>query len=306
MTDDLHFRNILDGLFEGLYCVDRERKIIYWNKGAERITGYKAAEVLGSSCADNILVHVDGKGNNLCRSGCPLTEAIRSGGHHFENSLYLHHKDGQRVPVAVSVSAIRNERGNIIRAAEIFNDSAESLRNAHYIDDLKKAALLDFLTSLPNRRHIETKLLSAVQERRRHGTEFAVFFIDLDHFKRVNDTYGHDVGDKVIKMVARTLENNMRAYNMVGRWGGEEFVAVVSHISAVNARLLGEKLRSLIENSFLVHEGHIIRITATIGSTLLRRDDTQQSVLKRVDSAMYKGKNAGRNRSVFEEETTGS
>ncbi len=103
-------------------------------------------------------------------------------------------------------------------------------------------------------------------------------------------------------MVAKTLEGNMRVYNMVGRWGGEEFVAIVSHISEDNIRVLGRKLCSLVENSFIEHEGNIIRVTVTIGMTVARQDDTIQSLLDRADRALYQGKKSGRNCSVFEEE----
>ncbi len=302
MIDDSMFREILDDLFEGVYFVDLNRTILFWNKGAERITGYSAQEVTGSSCADNILVHVDAASNNLCRSGCPLSRVIKSGRHHSESNVYLHHKDGYRVPVTVSVSPVRNERGKIVGAVEIFRDTVSTVYDEQYIEDLKKAALLDFLTGLPNRRYIDTKLLAAMEERRRHGTSFSVLFIDIDRFKVVNDTCGHYVGDRVIKMVARTLESNMRAYNTLGRWGGEEFVAIVSHVSGDNIRVLGRKLCSLVENSFIEHEGNIIRVTVTIGMTIARHDDTIQSLLDRADKALYHGKNSGRNCSVFEGE----
>lgn len=302
MIEDLRFKDILNELFEGVYYVDPDRRILFWNKGAERITGYAATEVAGSSCADNILVHMDEHGTNLCCCGCPLTEVMRHGGHHVEKDIYLHHKDGHRVPVSVSVSAMRDKNEKIVGAVEVFRPTVEKVYDEQYVEDLRKAALLDFLTGLPNRRYVEMKLRAAIEERRRHGTPFAVLFIDLDHFKGINDTYGHDVGDMVIKMVAKTLEGNMRAYNIVGRWGGEEFIAIVSHISLEGTSLLTRKLCSLVENSFLDREGNRIRVTATIGAAFAAQDDTIKSVLKRADKALYMGKTEGRNCSVVEEE----
>ena len=301
MIDDSTFKGMLNDLAEGVYFVDMNRTILFWNKGAERITGYSPQEVTGSSCADNILVHVDADNKNLCRSGCPLSRVMRSGIQHSENNIYLHHKDGHRVPVSVIVYPLKNRRGKIVGAVEIFRDTAR-LYDDQYIEDLRKAALLDFLTALPNRRFIDTRLRAAMEESKRHGTPFAVLLIDLDRFKGVNDTYGHDVGDRVIKMVAKTLEANMRAYNMIGRWGGEEFLAIISHVSADNLRVYSRKLCSLVEDSFVEHDGKIIRVTVTIGMAMARQTDTIQSLLKRADMALYRGKEGGRNCPVFEDD----
>ena len=302
MKEDPGFREILDNLFEGVYYVDLERRVRFWNRGAERITGYAADEVIGSGCSDNILVHVDDRGNNLCSAGCPLTASLRSGEHHRVDSIYLHHKEGHRVPVSVSISSVRDGQGRIVGAVEVFSETDDALGNKQYLRDLREAAQVDFLTGLPNRRSVETKLGSVTEEMRRHGTRFAVLFIDLDHFKKINDTYGHEVGDRVIKMAAMTLERNTRIYNLVGRWGGEEFVAIVSHIDEVNIRLLADKLCRLVGNSFFEYEGEVIRVTATIGVALARQDDTPQSILKRADEALYQGKRSGRNCAVFEGE----
>ncbi|MDA8432630.1 MAG: sensor domain-containing diguanylate cyclase [Nitrospiraceae bacterium] len=300
MKEGPKFRELLDGLFEGVYYVDLHRRVRFWSKGAERITGYSAREVVGSKCSDNILVHVDGSGKNLCCSACPLIETMRSGGHHQAADIFLHHKDGHRVPVSVSVSKIRDARGNPAGAVEIFRKTVEDSFSAEYVAGLRKAAMIDFLTGLPNRRHIEEKLAASIELLKRHGTSFAVFFIDLDHFKKINDTYGHAMGDRVIKMVAGTLKANTRAYNLVGRWGGEEFVAIVNHTSGENARLFAGKLCALVGNSFLNHEGKLIRVTVTLGAALAEKGDTLQSLLGRADRALYEGKRSGRNCVVFE------
>jgi len=301
MKELMEFQNILDNLFEGVYCVDNDRKIIFWNKGAERITGYSASEVLGSSCADNILVHVDELGRNLCIAGCPLMEAINLGKPHAEHNVFLHHKNGHRVPVTVSASSIRDSHGRLIGAIELFKENYVSVYDDQYIEDLKKAAMLDPLTGIPNRRSIETKLTAALGEKLRFNISLGVFFIDIDHFKKVNDTYGHEAGDLVLKMVAKTLSSSMRAYNLLGRWGGEEFIGIVTHIDREGLMMLAQKLRALVESSFLDYNSKKINVTVTVGGTISRDKESMQSILQRADAFLYKGKKNGRNCIVIDE-----
>jgi PAS domain S-box-containing protein len=124
MTSDL--RVVLDRLREGAYTVNPRRQITYWNPAAERITGFTSAEVVGRYCADNILIHIDHCGTNLCRRGCPLTQTLQWGEPH-ESDLFLHHRSGHRVPVAVRAAPIHGAGGAIVGAIELFSPQ----RSAH-------------------------------------------------------------------------------------------------------------------------------------------------------------------------------
>jgi diguanylate cyclase (GGDEF)-like protein/PAS domain S-box-containing protein len=295
LPDSAFYKTIVDGLYEGVYFVDLERKITYWNSGAERITGYYSAEVVGHSCADNILVHIDESGNSLCTACCPLTATIMQGCSHTHNQIYLHHKDGHRVPVDVSVSLIRDPAGNAIGAVEIFTERNNLDFNLRLIEDLKREALLDQLTGLPNRRYLELNLTGSLAEFDRHQVGFGLMFIDVDHFKQFNDTFGHCVGDQVLRLVCNTMENCMRPYDMIGRWGGEEFVAIIRFVDSEQFHAVAEKLRTMVQHSFLTHDGTQLSVTVTIGGTHVETGDTQDSLLRRADQLMYEGKQAGRN-----------
>lgn len=299
LPDSTFYKTIVDGLYEGVYFVDLERRITYWNSGAERITGYSAAEVVGHSCADNILVHIDEVGKCLCSTSCPLAETMLQGCNHKVDQIYLHHKHGHRVPVGVSISLIRNHAGVTIGAVEIFVEKKSIDYNERMIADLKREALIDQLTSLPNRRYLEMNLAGSLAEFDRHQVGFGLVFIDVDNFKLFNDRYGHDVGDKVLKLVGTTMGNCMRAYDMVGRWGGEEFIAIIRFVDTEQLQTTAEKLRSMVENSFLTHEGEQLHVTITLGVTHVQPGDKVESLLQRADHLMYQGKEAGRNRVVF-------
>jgi diguanylate cyclase (GGDEF)-like protein/PAS domain S-box-containing protein len=292
-TDDF-YKTLLDNLYDGVYFVDRDRRITYWNKGAERITGYAAHEVEGKRCADSILMHVDDKGNVLCTGCCPLSEAMQ-GGELKSTEVYLLHKDGHRVPVAVRVAPIRAADGTIIGGVEIFNDNTSGIAALERVAEFEKLAYVDPLTGLPNRRYTEITLAARSEEMQRYGWPFGVIFIDIDRFKQINDQCGHDVGDEVLAMVARTLSKAVRSFDIVGRWGGEEFLAVVANVERDELIATANRFRALVEQS--IHPAHTaLHVTVSIGVARARPEDTVADLLKRADRLMYESKAAGRNR----------
>jgi len=288
------YKRVLDNINDGVYFVDASRKITLWNRAAERITGYTAEEVIGSSCADDILVHVDALGNSLCTGTCPLAKTLRDGcGNHGE--VFLHHKDGHRLPVTVSISALRDADGNIVGAVETFRDNSARIMEKELLDSFRKAASIDALTELPNRRYLDMRLHTCLEELRRHNIPFGIIFADIDRFKDVNDNFGHGIGDDVLRMVAQTLASNVRGHDVAGRWGGEEFLIIVSHISEQNIPKLANKLRILVNNSFFKIGERRIQVTMTMGAVSAGKDDSEESLIAKADRLLYEGKNAGRN-----------
>lgn len=297
MFDDAFYKHLLDNLSDGVYFVDRERRITYWNRGAERITGYGAHEVVGHYCWQNILQHVTGNGCQLCWGLCPLAATLRDG-RQREAQVYLHHKDGYRVPVHVRVSPIRDASGAVVGAVETFSDSTAVAALEEEVVHLRQLALLDALTEVGNRRYLDIQLAARVEECRRYGWQAGVLMIDVDRFKAINDGLGHATGDAVLRMVARTLQHNIRACDVVGRWGGEEFLVLMRAPSAAELHALAERLRALVAQSTIEHDGQTVRVTISIGMTLARPDDTPAALLARVDELMYRAKQAGRDRVV--------
>jgi len=289
------YESIINNLHDGLYYVDRDRVITFWNKAAELISGFKADEVVGKPCSDNILNHVDCNGINMCLGTCPLAASIDDGVPH-SGEVYMHHKDGHRIPVSVRVSALRDSNENIIGGIELFTDISNQAANELRVKELEKLALLDSLTQLANRNYIERDLQIRFEEHKRFNMPFGIFFIDIDHFKTFNDTYGHDVGDNVLKFVANTFVNNARPFDLYGRWGGEEFIGIIRNISIHDLEQLGNRLRVLIENSYIIHGIAKLSVTISIGATLVNANDTMDSLIKRADTLLYKSKENGRNR----------
>jgi diguanylate cyclase (GGDEF)-like protein/PAS domain S-box-containing protein len=289
------YKRLLDNLHDGVYFVNRDREIVYWNKGAERITGYTGDEVIGSHCSDNILMHVDDQGNHLCQQGCPLLKVISSGIPE-KAEVYLSHKDGYRVPVLVRATPFINGRGKIVGAVEIFSDNTEKITALQLVEELQRKVFLDPLTDLANRRYVEINLQGKYDEMSRYGWQFGVIMMDIDHFKEVNDRYGHDSGDEALKMVARTLLLSSRSSDLVGRWGGEEFIAVITNTNMQKVHAIAERCRSLVEQSGLPLEETTLSVTISVGATMAAPGENLESVVKRADKLLYESKVAGRNR----------
>ncbi len=290
------YKDLIDNLFDGIYFVDRQRVITYWNKGAERITGYEAGQVIGRSCRDNLLNHVTADGVKLCLDHCPLAACMKDGSLR-QAEVFLHHADGYRVPVTVRCSPIRDTSGAIVGAVETFNSAAEALALRQTVGELRRATHTDALTGIGNRPFLEGRLRAVVAEFEGRKPTAGLLFLDVDRFKQVNDAYGHEVGDKVLRMVASTLSNGLRKSDVVGRWGGEEFIAILYETTSDEFLYsVSEKIRSLIEASRLDLENISLSVTVSIGVTMMRSNDTPETFIRRADELMYRSKQSGRNR----------
>lgn len=288
------YEYLLENLFEGLYFVDANRTIIRWNKAAEKLTGFTSAEMLGKHCSDNLLNHVDENGRQLCIGHCPLVKVMDEG-LPLEQDVFLHHKNGHRLPIRVRAHPLCDSGGTVVGAAELFTDLSESSGVMQQMEDLKRQALTDSLTGLPNRACLEVELERCLDEYKRYGWNIGLLFLDVDHFKAVNDTYGHDRGDDVLRLVATTLAHNCRASDIVGRWGGEEFVGLVRNATPSNLLQIAERNRMLVEQSFIRVDGRPLNVTISLGAAIARPGEAAESLVRRADQLMFESKNKGRN-----------
>jgi diguanylate cyclase (GGDEF)-like protein/PAS domain S-box-containing protein len=300
MKSERDIQRILDHMYDGLYLVDRDRRIEFWNRAAERITGFSSDEVVGSRCAENILIHVDDGGCRLCDGSCPLV-ATMADGRSRDAEIYLRHKDGHRIPAAVRVTPMTDETGTIVGGIELFSDISARDALRLRIEELEKLALVDELTGLPNRRWLETQIDVRQRELQEHGVPYGLLFLDIDHFKSVNDTHGHDVGDRALATVAETLLASARVFDSVGRWGGEEFVGLFPNVDLAGLTRIAERLRALIAATAIPLEDRELTVTASVGGTLGLPQDSRFSLVERADRAMYRAKKEGRNRITMED-----
>jgi len=289
-------KTILDYLYDGVYVVDKDRKIVYWNFSAEKLTGYSSGEVVGGNCYDNILNHTNSEGVLLCRQECPLAKTLKDGILR-EAEVYLQHKTGHRIPVVVRISPIFDTTCELIGAVEIFSDNSPKEHLLEQLAQFKEMALVDSLTGLGNKRYVEIELSTKINEMRKLGRSFfGVLFADIDYFKRVNDQYGHDIGNKVIVMVAKTIKNSVCNKGIAFRWGGEEFMAIINTHLQEDLLKIAERIRALTEQSVYRLGSNEIRVTVSVGATQAVIDDTDETLVKRADHLLYLSKNTGRNK----------
>jgi diguanylate cyclase (GGDEF)-like protein len=180
----------------------------------------------------------------------------------------------------------------------MLRDDAEGKSLQELVSRLRKLALLDGLTGLPNRRYLERTLHARVDRMHRYDEPFGILFIDIDDFKQVNDLHGHETGDRVLQEVAATLARSTRSFDVVGRWGGEEFVAVIANVAGDELRQIAEKFRALVEKVEVSSGMGRVHVTISIGAALAGPDDTEETLLKKVDRLMYKSKAQGKNRTT--------
>lgn len=288
------YLSIINNLHDGVYYVDKNRTILFWNKAAEEITGYAAEEIVGKQCQDSQLNHIDDEGRPLCIIGCPLFATIIDGKQRLDN-VFVRHKQGYRIPITVNITPLYEE-GEIAGAIEVFTQNSPKVYDDDLVEQLSGIAMHDTLTGLPNRRYLESFLEYRLKEFGRFQRPFAVLFSDIDDFSGFNNRFGHEVGDAVLVNIAASIKRSMRSTDLIGRWGGEEFVGIYSIAKEYDAPILGEKLRRLVENTEVVHAGSALKLSVSVGITVARPGDTVASIISRADGLMYDSKREGKNR----------
>lgn len=197
--------------------------------------------------------------------------------------------------------ALLREVDRMLQQNELLQQELSSARHElseqkEKIESLQYAVRVDGLTELANRRHFDEYLLAALDQCKRYNEVFSLAMIDVDHFKSVNDRYGHQAGDRLLKGVARKLKASLRGSDFVARYGGEEFAAILIKAPLEKAIAAAEQVRESVEFSSYNLDGVDLRVTVSIGVAQARPDDTPKRIVDRADAALYGAKNGGRNR----------
>jgi diguanylate cyclase (GGDEF)-like protein len=279
---ELH-KALLDHLEAGIYMVDPSRRIVYWNRGAEQISGYLAQDVTGHFCQGDLLMHCDVSGRGVCGKGCPLS-AVLSDGKPREHTLFLRHRHGHRIPVHVRSRAIFDSAGAIIGAVEVFEERMAPLavdRRA-----LLEHGCLDALAEVANRPYGEFKLGQAVDVMHAFGINFGWLAVELDEIEKLEHRYGHGLIDAAVKMMARTLDSNLGWSDSLTRWGHAEFRIEVHSCWGQGLGDLTAKLLALARTSKLDWWGDAVRVTVSIGGVMAEPGDSAESIETRAVRAV--------------------
>ena len=289
------YHRALDSIYDGVYFVDKNRKILFWNKGAERISGYSKEEVENHHCYDDVLQHTARKGSSLCKKLCPLLWCMKYKLPRVQR-LYLKTKSNQRLAVDIHATPLLNKSNIVTGAIAIFRDATaeEKLEGAYR--KIRKLSITDPLTSILNKKAINQKIDTEIKRANRYKFPVSLAMADIDFFKKINDRYGHQIGDSALKQMSKLIVKNVRSVDMVGRMGGDEFIIIFPHIRKENAFIPVERLRQAIEQ-FKFNKIKT-SVCMSFGITEFKEGDSRNSFIKRADENLYKAKNSGRNRVI--------
>jgi diguanylate cyclase (GGDEF)-like protein/PAS domain S-box-containing protein len=286
---------LLDNIHDGVFFANPECLVFFWNKGAEQLTGYGRSEVKGKKCSDHILNPVDEAGIPLCDENCPVKLALADGTVHTMDA-YVHHKEGYRLPVSIRAFPLVSKKGKIIAAGETFFDISPKFSLPQRKMELEKMQLLDRMTEVGNKRFLEIHIQSRLDEIIKYRLSFGLLYIDVDHLKELNETYGNPAGDQALRVVSQTILNNIRFFDIVGRWDSDEFLVLVLNVDESHLDFVANKLRLLVESSNIILGEKLARVTVSIGATVAHRVDSPEILVNRAESLMKHSKWLGRNR----------
>lgn len=300
---DSLFRKLTETANDAVYLVDVDGKILFWNKKAEKITGFSNKELHGKYCYDTPLMHFSKAGCVLCHTkNCIRRRTLRTNKPQSRR-YYVVKKGGSRIPVDVHSSVIE-DNGKAIGCVKIFRDASLYERGEMERVRERRLSFLDQLTNVPNRRGINERLKMELERVDRYGSKTFVSVIDIDNFKKINDKFGHDAGDKVLKEVAYMYGKNLRRNDFIGRLGGDEFVIILTNTDHNNAKIAMNRIKEIIPKAYITNNKTAIidkktPLTASIGIAKIKPSDTLESIFKRADTAMYKAKKSKRYKIKF-------
>ncbi|MGA1695654.1 MAG: GGDEF domain-containing protein, partial [Arenicellales bacterium] len=213
----------------------------------------------------------------------------------WSGELRYRNREGRPYWVSATIAPLLDENGQVERYLSIQTDITAQKNEERARVEAETRAATDVLTGLYNRRRLDQELEKAVERRDRYELDFSIMLLDMDHFKSVNDTYGHLVGDDVLITLADLLRQKARKVDTLGRWGGEEFLIICPGVDLDGARTLAERIRSAVETHPFETVGFK---TISVGVASCTRDETITDLLARADAALYEAKESGRNRVI--------
>lgn len=288
------YRAILDTIQEGIYFVDLDRRIVFWNRGAEQLTGYLSQEVIGRQCQDNILLHADEHGNVLCHRGCPLA-ATAADGKPRKTILFVRHKEGHRIPVWVAARPLFSPAGEIAGAVEVFSYQPVSLLSP-------QLATPDNLAAEPraewyeNPESLEIRAERTLLALRQRGRPTGLLYLEIDNFRRLDYRYGRDAERKTIQVVSKTLCLSLRAEDAGGLWRPGAFLLLFETDNLNSLVRAADRLKNLIGATCFPWWENTVLITASVGATLLQPMDTMASAVSRAQQLAAAAAGQGGNR----------
>lgn len=291
-ADYQRLKSFIDSSLAGVVILDSRQKVIFMNPAARQMF-----QISGNNLSDLALNDLLPKRFRSIHSDYVETFGLSSEQAKRMNRLNVVtglKQDGREFPLEVAISKINI--GGQVEYCALVRDISEDMP---LLKELVKEASEDYLTGLSNRKTFEHRLLLETHRSTRHSLPLSIAVIDLDHFKTVNDTLGHNVGDTVLRQVAELLRENIRDIDLVSRWGGDEFVALLVDTDLIGISIWAERVRNRVENHTFGDNKNPIRLTISIGISCTEGDKTRaESLFEHADNCLFEAKQGGRNQVV--------
>jgi PAS domain S-box-containing protein/diguanylate cyclase (GGDEF)-like protein len=285
LGDPQMFRNILENLQTGVYLIDRDQKIVFWNAGAEHITGYLRQDVVGRLSRASILAPSQEETATTSEAESALSSVLRDG-KSVDVDVALRHKDGHRLPVRLRAAPIRNERGAVIGAVENFDESPSVSNWDRRQTRLATYGCLDETTESLSHDFTRTRLRENLATFTEHHVPCAVLCIQVDGMEHLRAAYGPAMIPETLHAAAQTLENSLRPTDSLGRWNERQFLAVLSECAESDIQAVAERLKKMVNSSAIQWWGDTVSITASMGGTAAQPGDTIESIVARAERAL--------------------
>jgi diguanylate cyclase (GGDEF)-like protein/PAS domain S-box-containing protein len=291
------YRMVLDSLPVAVCAVDRDGKVILWNDGAERVTGFLRQDVLGRLCSEAFLEHADTDNNPLKGNAIPLLETMRDG-KCLTVRASLRKKSGQSVGVHVRTVPLRGDDGRMQGAAELFEEMIARTPANRRHNKLAVAGAVDQLTGILNHSMILAHLQEALSLHKVYPVPFCALCISIDGLTRIRERFGQAAVDATLHVVAQTLESALRPTDFLGRWLEQEFLVILTECNESDVTSVGERLRKMAQRAHVSWWGDTWSVTISIGATPVQDMDTSGGMVSRAEEGMRKGSGTGGNQVV--------
>jgi len=288
------YRMVLDSLPVAVCAVDRAGKVILWNEGAERVTGYLRQDVLGRMCTEAFLEHADANNNTLEGSAVPLVETMRDG-RCLNVRASLRKKSGQSVGIHMRTVPLRGDDGRMQGAAELFEEVITRTPSNRRHNKLTAVGCVDQLTGLLNHSMIHAHLQEALSLYKVYPVPFCALCISVDGLLKIRERYGQAAVDATLHVVAQTLESALRPTDFVGRWLEQEFLVILTECGENDLPSVGERLKKMTKHSQVSWWGDTWGVTISIGATPAHDMDTAGDMVSRAEQGMRQSSESGGN-----------
>ncbi|NQT65339.1 MAG: diguanylate cyclase, partial [FCB group bacterium] len=290
-----NYQNIIENLYEGLFYVDKERRIKYWSKGAEKITGYSSSEVLDQICSEKFLCPTDADGRKYYGESNVFTITLANGTYkQFE--LLITHKNGSKVPVSIRIAPMYDVNDNIVGATQLFTDNKEHLE--HLVNDSEEYenSFFDPITKLPNKVSLEMSINFKLSEFRRYNRPFGIILFEIDNYDKLSKIYGEEFDVNVLTKISKLVTIDLRPFDIAGRWSEKEFALVLINVREDSIKVIGDRLKDIIENTDLTIGKGEIDITLSIAGIVATLNDSTKLLIEKLRTTIKKCKHMGGNK----------